>query len=72
MVFAESFLLELLGGLCHGHRCIHLRPCHGSAIGYAIQFTGDELEAALRKAVPLLLTTVTQPSRSAFYRHGRR
>ncbi len=47
VVFAESFLLKLPGGLRHGHSYAHLRPYHVAAIGHAIEFAGDELEAGI-------------------------
>src|SRR5260370_19414791 len=50
MVFAESFLLKLPGGLRHGHSYAQLRPYHVSAIGHAIQFTGDELETRVTES----------------------
>src|SRR6266478_1507319 len=49
MVFAESFLLELLSRLRHGHGYAHFRPWH-HAIGHAIEFAGNELEARVAKS----------------------
>jgi len=66
MVFAESLLLELLSRFCHGIRAFI------SDLGMAPRSTtrlsspATSWRRALRKAVPLLLMTVTQPSRSAF------
>src|SRR5260370_14887906 len=50
MVFAESFLVKLPGGLRDGRSYAHLRPYHVSAIGHAIQFTGDELETRVTES----------------------
>src|SRR5260370_6765035 len=50
MVFAESFLLKLPGGLRHGHSYAHLRPYHVSAIGHAIELASNELETRVTES----------------------
>src|SRR5260370_38449187 len=50
MVFAESFLLKLPGGLRHGHGYAHLRPYHVITIGDAIELASDELETRVTES----------------------
>src|SRR5260370_24377652 len=50
MVFAESFLLKLPGGLRHGHGYAHLRLYNVIAIGDAIELASDELETRVTES----------------------